>query len=78
MVYTAQPERLPAAPAIAGRLHGVQESLSWTAAGEEEKQLVRKEVLSLIEHSGAGQRAANEMMRLFDADHWQVLSGSEK
>jgi hypothetical protein len=77
-VYTAPLEHLPAAPAIAGALHGVQETLAWRAAGEQEKQLLRKEVFSLVEQAGLDQRTSNEMMRLFDADHWQVLSGSEK
>jgi hypothetical protein len=77
-VYTARAEILPAAPLIAQTLHAVQAGLKWRACADEEKQLLRKEVVSLIESHAIDERTSAEMMRLFDADHWQALAGSEK
>jgi hypothetical protein len=75
-VYAA--EHLAAAPLIAQMVHAVQESLEWRAPSDEEKQILRKELLSFIESGAIDERTAGEMMRLFDAGDWQALTGSEK
>jgi hypothetical protein len=47
----------------------------WNDAAEGDKEKLRGEVLSLIEKESLDSRVVNEVLRLFDADNWQVLQG---
>jgi hypothetical protein len=76
-VYTQQSAHLKGAPLIAQTINTTQKNLAWTASSGEEKQLLRREFVALVEKSEIEARASAEMLRLFDADSWQSLTGSE-
>jgi hypothetical protein len=63
---------------IISELNNVQAELNWTPPAPEEKQKLKKELVSLIEKESLDERTSNELMRLFDADNWQILKGNDR
>ena len=51
------------------------DSTAWKATSEKHRQLVRQEFLAML--SDVDTRSASEMIRLFDASHWQEMAQEE-
>jgi hypothetical protein len=77
-VYTVQSELLPDNAPIISEISGVQDRLPWIPAPAEDKETLRKELLSLIEGAAMDDRTSNELLRLFDADNWLVMKGNDQ
>jgi hypothetical protein len=77
-VYAVQSDLLPTGAALVSALANAQEGLTWTPVSTEEKETLRKELLSLIEKESLDERASNELVRLFDADNWLVMKGNHQ
>jgi hypothetical protein len=77
-VYAVQSDLLPTGAALVSAIANAQEELTWTPVSAEEKETLRKELLSLTEKESPDERASNELMRLFDADNWLVMKGNRK
>ncbi|GHV79483.1 hypothetical protein AGMMS49944_12740 [Spirochaetia bacterium] len=50
-----------------------QTDFSWTSAGDGERETVKKEFTSLLEKEQLEKRTIDEIMRLFEQTHWEVL-----
>jgi hypothetical protein len=44
----------------------------------EDKETLKRELLSLAEKESLDERVSHEVMRLFDADNWLVMKGKGK
>jgi hypothetical protein len=72
-VYTAQAGILPNPAPVVTELKQVQDRLNWTALQDGEKELIKKEFISLCESGSSGERLNREIIRLFDESSWEVL-----
>jgi hypothetical protein len=72
-VYTAPAGILPNPAPVVTELKQVQDRLNWTALQDEEKELIKKEFVSLCESGGSDERLNREITRLFDESSWEVL-----
>jgi hypothetical protein len=72
-VYVAQRKELANTALMTAEIGNVQERLSWIPVQNDEKAALRKEVAALGEKESLDQRTAAEILRLFDADNWQIL-----
>jgi hypothetical protein len=70
-VYVVQDDRFANAAAVVTAVNNAEGGFVWSDAAEEEKQMLRGEVLALIEKESLDSRVANEVLRLFDAANWQ-------
>jgi hypothetical protein len=77
-VYTVQSDLLTYGGAVVSAVDSAQEGLTWTPVTPEEKEALRKELLSLAEKEALDERASNELARLFDGDDWLVMKGDGK
>jgi hypothetical protein len=72
-VYAARKEELANTDPMTAELNNIQERLNWIPVPDNEKTVLRKEMAVLGEKESLEQRVAAEVLRLFDADHWQIL-----
>jgi hypothetical protein len=77
-VYTVQAAAFSNTAPIVSGINNAQEQLAWIPAVPEDKEPLRKELLSFVEKETLDERTSNEILRLFDADAWLVLKGSGK
>jgi hypothetical protein len=75
-VYTVQSKLFPNNAPIISEINSVQDQLTWVPVPAEDKEMVKKELLSLVEGAAMDERASNELLRLFDADNWLVMKGN--
>jgi hypothetical protein len=77
-IYAIQSDLLPNSAALVYTIGNVQQELAWTPVSAEDKDALRKELLSLVEKEAPDERISNEIVRLFDADKWFVMKGNGK
>jgi hypothetical protein len=77
-IYTIQSDMLPNSAAVVSTIGNAQENMAWADVSAEDKETLRKELLSLVEKEALDERASNELIRLFDANNWLVMKGNGK
>jgi hypothetical protein len=77
-IYTIQSDMLPNSAAVVSVMNTAQDGLTWIPVPAEGKEVLKKELLALIEKESLDARGSNELMRLFDADNWLVMKENDK
>ena len=72
-VYAAKAPAWSSALVIVSAAEHANSGLSWAAASDEERELVKNEFLTLCEKGALAEREEREIMRLFEQSRWEAL-----
>jgi hypothetical protein len=72
-IYTAQTDKWQNSGSIITELSGMQDKLNWTALDAGEREIIKREFIRLCEQDDSDERTDREIMRLFEANSWEVL-----
>jgi hypothetical protein len=72
-IYTVQTDKWQDSGSIVTELSSMQNKLNWTALDADEKEIIKKEFIRLCEQDDSDERTGREIMRLFEANSWEVL-----